>query len=184
MKRIIKYIIFLILILIVFFNFIFKDKIMKKIYPIDYYDIVNKYSDEYKVDKYLVFAIIKAESNFNENASSKKGAKGLMQLIVPTAKEVASIIKIEFNEDDILDPDINIRLGTKYISSLLKKYENINLALAAYNAGSGNVDNWVKSDIIKDDGSDWENIPYKETKNYVRKILMDYEEYKKIYQEE
>ena len=184
MKKIIKFFIFIIVLLIIFLFFIFKDKVIKTIYPTEYYDIVEKYSKEYNVDKYLIFAIIKAESNFKEDASSKKGAKGLMQLIDSTAEEVAKTINLDLKNEDILNPDININLGTKYISSLLKKYENKELALAAYNAGSGNVDNWVKNGILKSDGSNWENIPYKETKNYVRKILMDYEIYIKIYQEE
>lgn len=184
MKKIIKFFIFIIFLLIIFLFIIFKDKVIKTIYPTEYYDIVEKYSKEYNVDKYLIFAVIKAESNFKEDASSKKGAKGLMQLIDSTAEEVAKTINLDIKDKDILNPDININLGTKYISSLLKKYENKELALAAYNAGSGNVDNWVKNGILKSDGSNWENIPYKETKNYVRKILMDYEIYIKIYQEE
>ena len=184
MKKIIKYFFVILFILLIIFIFAFKDIVTKNIYPIKYYDIVKKYSEEYNVDKYLVFAIIKAESNFNENAASKKGAKGLMQLIDSTAKEVAESINVDFNEEDILKPEINIRLGTKYISSLLKQYGNISIALAAYNAGSGNVDGWIKNNTIKKDGTDLENIPYKETKNYVRKILKDYEIYKNIYQEE
>ena len=64
---------------------------------------------------------------------------------------------------------------------LMQKYENINLALAAYNAGSGNVDNWIQDGTLKDDGSNIENIPYTETNNYVRKILRDYEIYQKLY---
>ena len=181
MKKIIKFFIFIIFLLIIFVFFIFKDKVIKNIYPTEYYDIVEKYSKEYNVDKYLIFAIIKAESNFKEDASSKKGAKGLMQLIDSTAEEVAKTINLDLKNEDILNPDININLGTKYISSLLKKYENKELALAAYNAGSGNVDNWINKGIIKKDGSDLENIPFKETNNYVRKILRDYDIYVDLY---
>ena len=179
-------VIFILIILIVIFSIIFKGKniIIKKIYVTQYSDIVEKYSQEYDIDKYLIYACIKAESNFKEDAVSKKDAKGLMQLIDSTASEIAGSIGIELKENDIFNPQININLGTKYLSNLLKKYNSIELALAAYNAGSGNVDNWIKNGILKDDGSNIEDIPYSETKKYVKKILIDYEIYKKIYQEE
>ena len=147
----------------------------------DYSQYVEKYSEKYSVDKYLIYAIIKAESNFKEKAVSKSGAQGLMQLMYPTAEELSGKIDIKLNEDNILEPDININLGTKYISMLIQKYENINLALAAYNAGSGNVDGWIEKGTLKNDGSDIENVPFKETNNYVRKILRDYEIYTKVY---
>ena len=144
-------------------------------------EYVEKYSKEYDVDKYLIYAIIKAESNFEKEAKSNKGAKGLMQLMYSTAEEVAQKIGIELTEENIYEPNININIGTKYISILIQKYGNINLALAAYNAGSGNVDNWINEGTLEKDGTNIENIPYLETNNYVRKILRDYEIYKKIY---
>lgn len=158
-----------------------KKQLYLKIYKMDYSQYVEKYSEKYSVDKYLIYAIIKAESNFEEKAVSKSGAQGLMQLMYPTAEELSGKIDIKLNEDNILEPDININLGTKYISMLIQKYENINLALAAYNAGSGNVDGWIEKGTLKNDGSDIENVPFKETNNYVRKILRDYEIYTKVY---
>lgn len=136
------------------------------------------------MDEYLIYAIIKAESNFNQEAVSHREAKGLMQLMYSTAEDIAKRVDIELNEDNILDPEININLGTKYISMLIQKYNNINLALAAYNAGSGNVDGWIEKGTLKSDGSDIENVPFSETNNYVRKILRDYEIYKQIYENE
>ena len=134
------------------------------------------------MDEYLIYAIIKAESNFNQEAVSHRKAKELMQLMYSTAEDIAKRVDIELNEDNILDPEININLGTKYISMLIQKYNNINLALAAYNAGSGNVDGWIEKGTLKSDGSDIENVPFSETNNYVRKILRDYEIYKQIYE--
>ena len=144
---------------------------------------MKKYANEYNVDEYLIYAIIKAESNFEPDAVSHRGAKGLMQLMYSTAEDISKRIDIELNEDNVLDPDININLGTKYISMLIQKYNNINLALAAYNAGSGNVDGWIEKGTLKSDGSDIENVPFTETNNYIRKILRDYEIYKNIYEE-
>ena len=165
--------------LIIFAMFWFRKTILKKIYVVKYDEYVSKYSNQYDIDKYLILAIIKAESNFNENAVSKKGAKGLMQLMDTTAEDLDK--NSDINLDDIFEPDINIQLGSKYISALMSKYDSIGLALAAYNAGSGNVDNWIKDGILKKDGSDIEKIPFIETNNYVRKILRDYELYKELY---
>lgn len=160
-----------------------RNQIMMKIYKLEYSEYVKKYAKEYDVDKYLIFAIIKAESNFDQDAVSHREAKGLMQLMYSTAEEIAKKVNVDLNEENILEPDININLGTKYISMLIQKYGNINLALAAYNAGSGNVDGWIEKGTLKEDGSDIENIPFTETNNYVRKILRDYEIYKKLYEE-
>lgn len=156
---------------------------LTKVYKLEYTEYVKKYANEYNVDEYLIYALIKAESNFEPNAESHRGAKGLMQLMYSTAEDISKRIGIELNEDNILEPDININLGTKYISMLIQKYNNINLALAAYNAGSGNVDGWIEKGTLKSDGSDIENVPFTETNNYVRKILRDYEIYKNIYEE-
>ena len=157
--------------LIIFAMFWFRKPILKKIYVVKYDEYVSKYSNQYDIDKYLILAIIKAESNFNENAVSKKGAKGLMQLMDTTAEDLAK--NSDINLDDIFEPDINIQLGSKYISALMSKYDSIGLALAAYN--------WIEKGIIKSDGSDIEKIPFIETNNYVRKILRDYELYKELY---
>lgn len=157
--------------------------ILKKIYKTDYSEHVYKYSEENNIDPLLTFAIIKAESNFNRNIKSKSGAIGLMQLMESTALEQAEEVNEEIIvTESLYNPEINIKIGTKYYSKLIKKYNNNTLlALAAYNAGIGNVDNWIGQGIIKPDGSDIENIPFKETNNYVRKIVRDYKIYQDLY---
>ena len=156
---------------------------LKKIYPTKYNEYVEKYSKENNADKYMIYAIIKAESNFKSDVKSNSNAIGLMQLLENTAVEMSNLIKQdEITEKSLYDPEMNIKLGISYYSYLLKHYrENNILALTAYNAGMGNVDNWIKKGVIKSDGSDIENIPYKETNNYVRKILRDYKFYVKLY---
>lgn len=156
---------------------------LKKIYPTKYNEYVEKYSKENNVDKYMIYAIIKAESNFKSDVKSNSNAIGLMQLLENTAVEMSNLIKQdEITEKSLYDPEMNIKLGISYYSYLLKHYRGNNiLALTAYNAGMGNVDNWIKKGVIKSDGSDIENIPYKETNNYVRKILRDYKFYVKLY---
>lgn len=159
-------------------------KIQKIIYKKEYSEYVEKYSKLYNVDENLVYAVIKAESNFNPYAKSNKNAIGLMQLIESTAKDITRRIDIEVSNEELhsklQEIDFNINLGTKYLSILIEKYKNMEIAITAYNAGIGTVDNWIEKGIIKADGSDVENIPYKETNNYVRKILRDYKIYSNL----
>lgn len=175
----------LIFLILIVFLIVFKDKIQRIFYPKLYEEFVSMYSDEYGVDENLVFAVIKAESNFQEDAVSHKDALGLMQIMKETAEDVAKKynIEIDFNnsEKEILNVQNNIKIGTKYLAVLLEKYKNKEVAVAAYNAGIGTVDNWIEKGIIKSDGSDIENIPYKETNNYVRKILRNYKIYQDLY---
>ena len=157
-----------------------KQQITKSVYKKEYSEYVTKYAEQYGVEENLIYALIKAESNFNPDAVSHQNAKGLMQLMQSTAEDLAKKSKINLNNEIILEPEVNIQLGTQYIASLLNKYDCVEVALAAYNAGSGNVDKWISSGKIKADGSDIENIPYKETNTYVRKIMRDYEIYKQL----
>lgn len=186
MKRLLKFLITLLIVASIIF-ILFKvikidDIIMKKLYPLKYSEYVEKYAKEYNIDKYMVYAIIKAESNFNENAKSSSDAIGLMQIMETTAIETARKMKLEVTEEDLFKPDLNINIGLKYFTYLLNQYDNnYPLAIIAYNAGMGNVDAWLKDGTIKEDGTDIENVPFKETNNYVRKILRDYEIYKGLY---
>lgn len=178
-------IILMIILIIIFSVFILKDKILKMIYPKTYSEIISTYAEEYDVEENLIYAVIKAESNFDNNAVSNKSAIGLMQIVEETAIDVARRNNIEIDseniEEELLDIDNNIHIGTRYLSMLLAQYENVEVALAAYNAGIGTVDNWIEKQIIQADGTDIENIPYKETNNYVRKILRDYDVYNYLY---
>lgn len=155
--------------------------IQKQIYPTKYSEYVDKYSKEYNVDAKMIYSIIKAESNFNEKVKSTSGAIGLMQVMEDTANEIAQKNNIVLQ--NLYDPETNIKIGTKYYSNLLANYNNnMLLALSAYNAGMGTVNNWISTGTIKKDGSDIENIPYKETNIYVRKIINNYKMYNKIYE--
>lgn len=183
-KKMLIILISIIIIFILLFSVLkIQNFVLKKVYPTKYSEYVYKYSKEYGVDPILVFAIIKAESNFNSNVVSTSNAIGLMQLMDTTAEEIAGKLGINFmKKASLYNPELNIQLGTKYFSNLMKQYnDNYLLAITAYNAGIGNVQKWIEQGIIKEDGSDIENIPFKETNNYVRKILRDYKIYKKLY---
>lgn len=208
-KKLIIFLVILIVILaatLILFKIVrIQDVVLRQIYPLQYETYVEKYSEKNNLDKYLVYAVIKVESNFKPEATSSAGAIGLMQLMEETAVERLNVISSSENSsnennllnaasineetdssepdnNDLYDPETNIKIGTSYLAYLIELYDgNIVLALTAYNAGLGNVEKWIKDGIIKADGSDIENIPYKETENYVRKILSSYQMYLKIY---
>ena len=183
MKKLITIIIILAIGIGLFNYFNIEEKIYKIIYPTSYSEYVEKYAEEYNIDKMLIYSIIKAESNFNPNAKSKSDAIGLMQIMETTAIETAEELGyMDVTEEKLYNPEINIEIGVKYFSKLLQLYnDNTNLAIIAYNAGIGNVDKWIENKTIQKDGADLENVPFKETENYARKILRDYEIYKELY---
>jgi len=183
LKRLIIIVTVVLTIIILFGVIKVQDIILKQIYKTEYSEYVYKYSEKNGLDPFLTFAIIKAESNFNKNVESISGAIGLMQLMESTAQEAGDKIGEEVSVKEALyNPERNIMIGTSYFAELIDRYEdNYLLALAAYNAGIGNVDSWIEEGIIKKDGSDIENIPYKETNNYVRKIVRDYKIYQQLY---
>ncbi|MBQ9097122.1 MAG: lytic transglycosylase domain-containing protein [Clostridia bacterium] len=153
---------------------------MKNIlYPTHYKNIVEIFATEYNVDKMLVFSVIKTESGFNTRAQSVKDAKGLMQITDETSKWAFEQIGID-KDADIFDPEINIQVGTWYLSKLIKDNSgDLVTALASYNAGSGNVQKW--KDASGKDTIAFTDIEFKETENYVKKTLKYYDVYKKLY---
>ncbi|MBR5155554.1 MAG: lytic transglycosylase domain-containing protein [Clostridia bacterium] len=159
-----------------------KTTIMKKVYPIKYQEYVERYAEEYALDKNLVYSIIKVESNFKEDAVSVAGAKGLMQLMDKTAEDCSN--KAEFGytiPDDLYVPECNIRLGCYYISQLMAIYENMELAVTAYNGGAGNVNKWLNDAELSDGKGGLSQIPYKETREYVKKVFNTFDIYNRLY---
>lgn len=152
-------------------------------YPIGYENIILKYSKEYDVDPYLVASIINVESKYDTHAVSRKDAKGLMQISPQTGKWASEVLKIDnYSEHDLFDPEINIMIGTWYLSVLLKEFNsNIDLVLAAYNAGSGNVTRWLSNIEYSLDGINLSNIPFKETEDYLEKVKDSYKVYSTVY---
>lgn len=150
------------------------------IFPAKHLETIDKYCEKYNLDKAMVCAIIYVESGFNENATSNKGASGLMQIMETTANWAAGEIDIEnYDYKRIYETDVNISIGCWYLARLMNQYNgSTELALAAYNGGSGNVRKWLDNEKYSKDGVSLSHIPYKETREYVKKI----ERYTKVYE--
>lgn len=157
--------------------------IVRTFYPLKYSQYIYKYSAQYGVDPYLIAAVIKAESNFKTNAVSSKNAYGLMQITPSTAEWAAGEMKIsDFNKERLSDPEFNIKMGCWYIDNLGKEFNgNMDLILAAYNGGRGNVQKWLKDLNHSKDGETLHYIPFKETDKYVKRVKVNYNVYKFIY---
>lgn len=146
-------------------------------FPIYYQEYVEYYSGIYSVDKYLIYSTIKTESEFNKNAVSNKGAKGLMQIMDRTAEEMMNELKMDYSDCNLLDPKTNIQIGTYYLSKLNTRYDgDMEKVTAAYNSGFTNVDAWSYGQNFK------ENIEFEETKKYVEKMQTNYKVYKFLYE--
>lgn len=155
----------------------------RTLYPINYKTQISVYSKKYNIDPFLVAAVIRVESKYNKNALSPKGARGLMQISPVTGRWAASEIGIlNYNEELLFDPEINIQIGCWYLNKLNKQFNNnLELVLAAYNGGSGNVTKWLNDDNYSDDGKSLKYIPFKETELYLKKVTKTYDIYKKLY---
>ena len=141
---------------------------ISKILPCNYKNQISYYSKLYNLPFSLVCAVINTESHFNKNAISSAGAVGLMQLMPTTAEELAKNLKLD--SLDLYNPTTNLHLGCYYLKTLIDKYKVVNTALCAYNAGPKNVDNWLNNPTFSTDQQNLIDIPFYETKNYIRKI--------------
>lgn len=150
---------------------------------INYQDQINEYSNKYNVDPLLTASIVKVESDFDNDAQSHQGAKGLMQLLDETAKHSAEVIGEDYYPDKLNDIDYNLKLGVGYYNYLYNYYNNKELALAAYNGGVGNVDKWIDQGILDKENPDISKIPFDETRQYVTKVMANYEVYKTFYKD-
>lgn len=153
------------------------------IFPKKYAVYIEKYAEKYSLDIWLVYAVVRVESNFETNAVSIKDARGLMQVSKLTGEWGASEIGLEnFTVEDLFNPEINIEIGCWYLNRLIQQYdEKIDTALAAYNAGSGNVSKWLNNPDYSSNGLDLKEIPFQETSNYVKKVNFVKLFYEKLY---
>ncbi len=152
------------------------------LYPVYYGDAVGQYSQEYGTDPFLITAIILVESGFQERAQSKKGAIGLMQLMPDTAEWVAHQVGVELDDQrELFHPELNVQLGTWYLASLRKEFGDWVVALAAYNAGRGNVRKWLSESTWSGQADRIADIPFGETRVYVSRVMRAHQWYQRVY---
>ncbi len=153
----------------------------RSVYPKKYEDIVNEVSIKYNLKPQLIYAVIKTESNFDPNAKSSAGAVGLMQITGDTFSWLQSITKENIDAMYLYDPYININYGAMFLSMLREKYYSDEVMLSAYNAGMTPVERWLKDENLSLLGEQLNYIPYKETRNYVKKVIKSQEMYERLY---
>lgn len=171
----------LLLLLVVFaFNTVRPD-IMKVMFPRSYQSVVEEQAKAFDLDENLVYAVIKAESNFDSGAKSAVGAMGLMQMMPDTFNWMQAVYGGAYEEEALYEPEISIRFGCALLRLLLNEYGDLTVALSAYNAGMGNVTSWLSDTAYSEDGRTLSSIPFPETRFYVRRVLRYKENYEKIY---
>ena len=163
--------------------------VLSWIYPREFQNFVKQETGKTTVSEALVFAVMRQESTFKVDAISSSQAQGLMQLLVPTAREIAGDLRLKANFDSgkpLFEPAVNIRLGTNYLSRLLRSFKgHVPLAVAAYNVGPGRMKRFLQSrpeivDLEKPLSSDPEDelwideMPWSETSYYVKAVLRNY----------
>lgn len=153
------------------------------IYPLEHKDKIFRYARENGLDPFLVAAVIRTESRFIAGARSPKGALGLMQMMPETGQWVAGQMDYPgFSAGMLTDPEVNIRFGTWYLASLKREFQNNEiLVLAAYNGGRGNVKQWMNQFGWTVEFKDISQIPFRETRDYVRRVLDARERYRTLY---
>jgi soluble lytic murein transglycosylase len=155
--------------------------ILRIIFPIAYWESIQKFAAERGLDPYVIAALAAQESTFVANIRSPAKAVGLLQLEAGTAKQYAKRLDMKFSSSLLTDPEANIRIGTAYLADKVREFGDLHLVLASYNAGERPVHRWMgeRPNLSSEEFID--DIPYPETQNYVRKILGTAEDYRRIY---
>jgi soluble lytic murein transglycosylase len=152
------------------------------LYPLGWRDQLMDAAQRERLDAFFVAAVVREESSYYPRAVSRAGARGLMQLMPATAQMVAAGGGIEYGGGAALDePALNLQLGAKFLAELMKQFGDPRLALAAYNAGPRRARQWWK-ERRSDDVEVWvEHIPFDETRQYVKRVMLSWDEYRRIY---
>lgn len=174
----------LVLLLIVILLIGYSKLFLRLLYPMPYKNEVEKYSRQFDLDPLLVTAVMRVESKFNPKAKSPKGAAGLMQLMPDTAKWAAGKMKLEYSKEKLFDPEFNIAVGCWYLALLKDDFNgNLAAALASYNGGKTTVNQWLNEKQWNGTLNDIDNIPFLETRNFVARVINNYEMYHRIYED-
>ncbi len=152
------------------------------LFPKPYWPDLKKFSSQNGLDPYLVASLIRQESEFNPGAVSRANALGLMQLLPKVGSSVAREEKLRhFSPPQLFTPEVNLQLGTRYFREMVDKFGAFEYALAAYNAGTNRVDDWLGQGKYRDPQEFVESIPFTETREYVQAILRNANVYRQLY---
>ncbi len=152
------------------------------LYPFGWREEINEIAAQTGLEAFFVAAVVREESSYHPRAVSRAGARGLMQLMPGTAQPMAEHRGLAFGNGDLLDdPRTNLQLGATFLASLMREWGDPRLALAAYNAGPSRARQWWQSRRTNDLEAWVEQIPFDETRLYVKRVILSWEEYRRIY---
>ena len=165
----------------------FRSRIARAEYPCRYSEYVTYYAAKYDIDPLILYSFIRTESNFDPNAQSDAGARGLMQITEVTFDWIKTKIAPDedLTFDDLFDPETNIRFGSYFVAYCLLRYDNhLATAAAAYHSGVGTVDGLLADPACSPDGQTLTHYPYPQMRRYVHKITTGYQRYQEIYSDQ
>jgi soluble lytic murein transglycosylase len=182
-ERIHRCLYLLLFILVVYLFITQSDYLARFYYPFPYREIIIGEAQKNKIEPLLIAAVVRVESSFNVDAKSPKGALGLMQVMPETGFWAAEQMKLEsFSQEQLLDPHVNIAIGTWYLAELFNQFDgNLYAALAAYNGGRGHVSRWLREGVWDGTRERLKDIPFPETYHFILKVERTYRQYKRIY---
>jgi soluble lytic murein transglycosylase len=152
-------------------------------YPLDYFDLVARHAEREKVSPYVLLAIIRQESAFDARAISRSGARGLMQIMPATGRELALQAGLPYSSERLLDPETSIRLGSRYFRQVLGLFDgNVELALAGYNGGPYRIRSWWNAARASQGVDEFiDGLSLDESRLYVHRILVFADSYQQLY---
>jgi soluble lytic murein transglycosylase len=156
-------------------------EILTTIFPLQYWDLIQKNAAQHKLDPYLVAALMAQESTFVRDIKSHAGAYGLMQLMPPTGRQYARKLKLRYSLKLLTTPETSIQIGTMYLADLIRQFGSVHLALASYNAGETPVRRWMRENPGLPQDEFIDSITYPETQQYVKRLLGTAEDYRRLY---
>ena len=181
-KRLLVLLILSIVLVIIIVNSV--SLVLQTVYPKEYSDIIETYAEEYDIDKALLYALVECESGFDKNAVSSVGAKGLTQITPETFKWLQTKTGESYTEDDLFEPEVSVKYGAFFLDLLLEEFGDTKTALAAYHAGRGQVNEWLKNPEYSKDSKTLDEIPFEDTSQYAEKVMKVKDRYCKIYKME
>lgn len=180
-----KLLIFVTVAIVAFFSYqTVYDKVIVELYPKEYSVYVEKYAEEYEINEYLLYAVMRTESSFDPNAVSSVGARGLTQITEDTFDWLLTKTGDDYTFDDLFIPEVSIKYSAVFLSILQNEYAITETVLAAYHAGMGNVSSWLQDSRYSSDGQHLEETPISDTNHYISKVMSAMDKYYEIYESE